>query len=176
MEQLANALWRERALLELVLFRLIETRLLLDAGETRFLVRASREVARGRQRTRASDLIRAAVVGRLMPADGPSPTLRGLADEADEPWGGILRDHHDAMCALVAEIETVAHHNARHGQEGLDQLDGPVVALSIVPEGATAPPPPDDADLVPLAERAAYEAVLGAAARLRMPALLQFLR
>ena len=65
MQQLATALWREQALLELVLFKLIETRLLLDANETRFLTRASREVERARQRAREADLLRAAVVARL---------------------------------------------------------------------------------------------------------------
>src|SRR6476660_1283798 len=125
MEQLAKALRREQALLEFLLFKLIETRLLLGAGEIRFVPRSAREVERARQRTCGADLARAAVVeGPAGAGHGGSATLRDLADGAGEPWAGMLRDHHDAMCGLVAEIELVAHHNAGLARDGLRDLEG----------------------------------------------------
>lgn len=178
MDQLANALRREHELLELVLFKLVETRLLLGASEIRFLPRATDEVERARQRAREADLVRAAVVERLGPqlGRGRPITLRGLADETDEPWAGILRDHHGALCGLVAEIELVAHQNARHARSCLQRTRADEPTLSgVVAVGALCRPTPD-ADLSSMADEAAFEAVLGAAARLRMPALLAFLR
>ena len=178
MDQLGNILRRERALLELVLFKLIEIRLLLAAGETRFLARAAGEVERTRQRTREADLVRAAVVDQFAKArpDARAPTLRGLAADADEPWARILRDHHDAMCELVAEIELVAHQNARHACQGLEHTERqPPAPRRLTTLGGT-PLSPAEADVSLLAVKAAYDAVLGAGARLRMPALLTFLR
>ena len=175
MEHLSNALQREHELLGLLLFKLVETRLLVEAEETRFLARATREVERARHRTREADLLRAALVERLEPRgeDGEVPTLRALAAAAPEPWGGIFRDHHEVLCGQVAEIEVVANQNACLAQAGISRISGAARQPVLVgPGGATMP----DATLSRLAEGAAYEAVLGAAARLRMPALLSFLR
>lgn len=177
MEQLASALQREQELLELLLFKLVETRLLLAAPEMRFVTRATMEVERARQRTREADLLRAALVERLgfTGLRGRPVTLRSLAAESEQPWSGILRDHHDAMCALVAEIEMVAHQNARLARAGLQRIDtGNLVGATTSAVDPTSHGPSED--LADMADQAAYDAVLGAAGRLRMPALLSFLR
>jgi hypothetical protein len=62
MEPVATILEREGEALEVLLFKLIETHLLIEAGEARFLPRATREVERARTRARELDLLRAATV------------------------------------------------------------------------------------------------------------------
>ena len=171
MEHLGAILEREGALLEALLFKLVETNLLLQAGETRFLSRSTREVERVRTHTREVDLIRATTVARTRPG-APDTTLRELAATSSEPWPGILRDHHERLTRLVAEIEVVAHRNADAARSGLESLRvTPVLAAAVVGSGGGG----DDAELQHLARGAAFEAVLGTAARLRMPDLLAFL-
>ena len=122
MEELAEVLRQERHHLEVLLYRLTLTRLLLQAREVRFLRWSSQEVERARQRTREIDLLRAANVQLLgvRGLHGQAPTLRQLASLAGVPWAGILRDHHDAMGALVAEIEVAAHQAAELARDGIE--------------------------------------------------------
>ena len=180
MEPVATILEREGEALEVLLFKLIETHLLIEAGEARFLPRATREVERARTRARELDLLRAATVVQVR----SGATLRDLAAEATGPWPAILRDHHDVLSRLVAEIEVVAHRNASGARAGLDLLaHHRVPATTVVGTGArsgsSAPPsgrPVRNAELDRLATGAALDAVLGTAARLRMPDLIDFLR
>jgi len=169
MERVAAVLERERERLELLLFKLVETRLILEAGELRFLSRATGEVERARGRTREVDLMRAATVAQKQ----PGATLRDLAAGAPEPWPGILRDHHDLLTALVAEIELTAHQNAELARAGLDSLQLTSVGAPGQPERTAGG---GDAELARLARGASLETVLGTASRLRMPDLLDFLR
>ena len=169
MEHVASILEREGDALESLLFKLIETRLLIDAGEARFLPRATREVERSRSRARELDLLRAATVARTE----CGATLRDLANASTGPWPAILRDHHDVLSRLVSEIEVVAHQNARAAREGLEQLSRQPVGAGA---GAGMGRPIRNAELDHLARGAALDAVLGTAARLRMPDLIDFLR
>lgn len=168
MEQVVSVLEREREVLDVLLFKLVETRLILEAGEMRFLSRATREVERARGRCREIDLMRAATVAQHR----TGATLRDLASSAREPWPSILRDHHDLLAALVAEIEVTAHLNAEHARTGLDAIRLAPVGGSSGSEGTQG----GDAELTRLAAGAALETVLGTASRLRMPDLLGFLR
>jgi hypothetical protein len=205
MERVAAVLERERELLENLLFKLVETRLILEHDEQRFLTRATREVERARTRTREIDLMRAATVAHYK----PGATLRDLAATASEPWPGILRDHHELLASLVAEIEMTAHRNAEQARIGLEALQ-PAHARSRAPEPSESMEVPamtdsapgvglleagvdrstgieaelshnvdtarGDEELARLALGAALESVLGTAARLRMPGLIEFLR
>ena len=180
MERLATILEREGEALEQLLFKLIETKLLLVADEARFLPRATREVERARSRARELDLVRAATVART----GAGTRLRELATTAEGPWPAILRDHHDLLTRLVDEIDVVAHQNACAAERGLTALRcepvpvgagvgaGGPLGSSVVATGR----PIRNAELDRLARGAALEAVLGTAARLRMPDLIDFLR
>jgi hypothetical protein len=108
--------------------------------------------------------------------DALDPTLRQLATQAAEPWAGMLRDHHEALTGLVAEIELVAHLNARLARQGLLRLHGePPTDATSVAQGAMLRNL-GDATLSLVADHSAYRSVLGSADRLRMPALLAFLR
>lgn len=170
MEAVGTILEREGEALEVLLFKLIEINLLIEAGEARFLPRATREVERARTRARELDLLRAATV-----ADG-SATLRDLAASAPGPWPAILRDHHEVLTRLVSEIEVVAHLNARLAREGLEQLARQPEPAAVGAGAPVAGRPIRNAELDRLARGAALDAVLGTAARLRMPDLIDFLR
>jgi hypothetical protein len=170
MEPVGTILEREGEALEVLLFKLIETRLLIEAGEARFLPRATREVERARTRARELDLLRAATVAQT----SCGATLRDLAAAATGPWPAILRDHHALLSNLVSEIEVVAHQNARAAREGLELLSRQPVAAGSGPLDAGRPI--RNAELDRLARGAALDAVLGTAARLRMPDLIGFLR
>jgi hypothetical protein len=188
MEHVATILEREGDALEQLLFKLIETQLLLQADEARFLPRATREVERARARARELDLLRAATVART----SCGARLRDLATAATGPWPAILRDHHDVLTRLVDEIEVVAHQNAQMAERGIATLSrepvpvGAAVSAASTSVGATlaaapvavggAGRPIRNAELDRLARGAALDAVLGTAAKLRMPDLIDFLR
>ncbi len=178
MERIGSILEREGDALELLLFKLTETKLLLAADEARFLPRATREVERARARARELDLLRAATIAQL--AGGT--TLRDLAATAPGPWPAILRDHHDVLSRMVDEIDVVAHQNACAARLGLEQLTREPVAAGVgggggpLVEAPRTSRPIRNAELDRLARGAALESVLGTAARLRMPDLVDFLR
>lgn len=173
MDRINAILEREGEVLEILLFKLIETRLLLENNELRFLSRATREVERARTRAREIDLMRATTVSQHR----PGVTLRDLAAESTGPWPGIFRDHHDVLTNLVAEIEVTAHRNSGEARKGMESLLRRKVAAGTIDPDQGEPSEHDgDAELARLAQGAAFEAVLGTASRLRMPDLLDFLR
>src|SRR3954447_4360003 len=207
MDELAAVLRRERDLLDQLRFRFVETRLLLAAREIRYLRWATAEVDQARQRAQAADLLRAAGVERLSAGQGEGGeplTLRQLANASEGPWDGILRDHHEGLCALVAEIEVIGHRNAELARSGIRQLPEASPASPLEPwlamavHGGTADAPSttamldveaadveavdleaartDSSDLTTLAAETAFQEVITIAGRLRMPGLLAFLR
>jgi hypothetical protein len=102
----SETLWRERELLDLLLFKLEEEALLVDAGRTRWLDRAAREVDLLLVELRRTELLRAvqtddAALGLGL---GAGATLRQLVDVAPEPWATILDDHRRALLAATAEL------------------------------------------------------------------------
>lgn len=113
LEQLSEVLWRERHLLELLLFKLEEEQLVLSSGRTRWLGHATREVET------VLDEIRAAELGRAVEADqaatllglDPGVSLAELAAHAPSPWDELLRAHRDAFATLTAEISSLADGN-----------------------------------------------------------------
>lgn len=195
MQDLADALQHQRGALEQLRYRFVALQLLVEAREARYLAWATQDLHRARRLACEADLTRAAVVGRL----GVDPTaegssLRALATGARAPWAGILRDHHDSLGALVAEIELHGHHIAERGRDGLAELARtgawPSQALRAAPpgeivgrtlEGSVLAParslaPGQPAELDPGSIECLLNEVIAASGRLRMPALLAFLR
>lgn len=188
MENVTRALQRERELLDQMRFRSAELRLLLAAGEVRYLPWATQEVINARRRACECDLVRATAVAALpvLGARG-TPTLRELATLAPAPWAGMLRDHHEALCALVAQIELSGHRSAELARAAIHTLasdceQGLVADLRADDDIADGPAPtvrvapPDLAEVDPLAAESALAEVVAAASRLAMPALVAFLR
>src|SRR5437868_13978273 len=92
---LASILWREREMLELLLFKLEEEQLVLAGGRNRWLAHATREVEVVLEQIRSTEVIRAVeveAIGRSLGL-GPNPSLGELADAVDEPWRDLLRQH-----------------------------------------------------------------------------------
>jgi FlgN protein len=111
--ELSAVLWRERQLLELLLFKLEEEQLVLSSGRTRWLGHATREVEQ------VLDQIRTAELGRSIEADAtardlglePGSGLLALAKAAPAPWDELLGSHREAFASLTAQIQDVAHGN-----------------------------------------------------------------
>jgi len=113
LNSLSEALWRERRLLELLLFKLEEEQLLLSSGRTRWLSQATREVESVLDEIRSAELARAVEVEEVALALGvpTSSSLSVLADAAPAPWDELLRAHRDAFTSLTAEIGRLADDN-----------------------------------------------------------------
>ncbi|WP_019873649.1 flagellar export chaperone FlgN [Sporichthya polymorpha] len=111
--EVSTILWRERELLELLLFKLEEEQLVLTSGRSRWLARATKEVEIVLAEIRRTELARATAVDEAAEALGlaPNPSLAALADACAEPWAGILRDHRTSFHALTAEITALANSN-----------------------------------------------------------------
>ena len=113
LNDVSNILWRERQLLELLIFKLEEEQLLLAAGRTRWLAHATREVESILDAVRTTELARAVEVDAVA-ADldlEPNSSLRQLAEKAPEPWGPLFEEHRMAFLALTDEIVQLAGSN-----------------------------------------------------------------
>ena len=93
LSDVSNILWRERQLLELLVFKLEEEQLVLAAGRSRWLAHATREVENVLAEIKRIELERAVPVadaGRELGLSG-SPTLRELAGAHPVAVGRHLR-------------------------------------------------------------------------------------
>lgn len=113
LQALTSVLWRERQLLELLLFKLEEEQLLLTTGKTRWLSHATREVEN------VLEQIREVEIGRSVESDTvasllglePGRSLHELAEKAPEPWDELLRAHRQAFLELTSQIDALAAGN-----------------------------------------------------------------
>jgi hypothetical protein len=110
-ELLVDLLGRERTLLDVLVYRLVELRALLvagSAGRGRFLAWAAEEVEDATAAVREAELSRALLVGELAQARGlheDTLTLAVLVETADPPWRALLQDHRAALTLLAAEVD-----------------------------------------------------------------------
>jgi hypothetical protein len=110
---LSSILWREREMLELLLFKLEEEQLILANGRTRWLAHATREVEMVLDQIRRTEVVRAAEV-EILGAQlglGSSASLAQLADAVPAPWPDLLREHRKAFLTLAAEVTALAEVN-----------------------------------------------------------------
>ena len=113
LSELSNILWRERQLLELLLFKLEEEQLVLSAGRSRWLSHATREVEMVLEEIKQAELARSIEVDAVAAELGlePGPSLRRLADAAPAPWKGLLEQHRRAFLTATQEILALAQVN-----------------------------------------------------------------
>jgi len=113
MEKLSQILWRERELLDTLLFKLEEEQMVLASGRTRWLVRAAREVENVVETIRETEILRAVAADEAAASlgVGHNPSLRALAEAVDEPWRSILLDHHEAFTTATHEVVALADAN-----------------------------------------------------------------
>ncbi|KGM13064.1 flagellar export chaperone FlgN [Cellulomonas bogoriensis] len=113
LNELSGVLWRERQLLELLLFKLEEEQLILTSGRTQWLGHATREVES------VLEQIRSAELGRAVEADAAArevgvpegSSLTALAAAAKAPWDELLQEHHEAFVSLTDQINALAEGN-----------------------------------------------------------------
>lgn len=144
MEELSLVLWRERELLETLLFKLETEQLVLASGRPRWVARASDEVAEAVQRIRETEVLRVDAAARAAARVGldVDSSLTALVEASPEPWKSILDDHRTAFLQLTADIAALAERNrelitsgyraAREAMLGLED-EG---AAAYTPEGA----------------------------------------
>jgi flagellar biosynthesis/type III secretory pathway chaperone len=122
LNDISTVLWRERQLLELLVFKLEEEQLLLAAGKVRWVNHASREVEIVLEQLRAVELMRAVKVEAAAAELGLDsyPGLRSLAQASPEPWASILARHRLAFLELTGEIRDLSERNRHLLAKGRD--------------------------------------------------------
>jgi hypothetical protein len=134
-QELSTLLWRERELLEMLLFKLEEEQLLLTAGRTRWLAHANREVETVMEKVREATLVRTVASETVASSWGlePDAPLRDIVAAAPPggPWHEIFEGHLAGLTELTVRIKTVrdantqfVNHAARSTQETLATLGG----------------------------------------------------
>lgn len=113
LQDVSNTLWRERQLLEMLLFKLEEEQLLLAAGRTRWLPVATREAERVIDEIHETEILRASLVDGVAAQFGlgAEPSLRQLVEVLPSPWSELFDDHRRAFLALTDEVVAVAQAN-----------------------------------------------------------------
>ena len=113
--EVSDTLWRERELLDLLLFKLDSERLLLRAGSVRWLARSTHEVDLVLEQLQLVEITRALEVDDLAAQLGlpPGATLSDLAAVAPTPWAELFRAHRTAFRSLIDEVTTLAEANQR---------------------------------------------------------------
>lgn len=113
MEKLSLILWRERELLETLLFKLESEQLILASGNTRWLGRAAEEVEEVVQQIRETEVLRAVAADAAAEEAGLAAhsSLRALAEACEDPWRTVFEDHHQAFGVLTHEIAGLAERN-----------------------------------------------------------------
>lgn len=145
LNELSTALWRERELLEMLLFKLEEEELVLASGRTRWLGRATREVES------VLDQIRGVELGRAIEADDAArevgipegASLLEIARAATSPWNDLLRGHHVALTDITSQIDAIAHSNQEVLQQSVRATQEALMGISATvktydPKGGSA--------------------------------------
>lgn len=111
--EVSNILWRQRHLLDLLEFKLEEQQLVLAAGRTKWVARATNEVERVLDELRSTEIVRSVAVEEVAAELGlrPGPSLRELVDAVPEPWCDILGQHREAFLTLTAAVQRLAREN-----------------------------------------------------------------
>ncbi len=130
---LAAVLWRQRELLERLVYRLECEQLLLAAGRTRFLAMATGEVEALLSELRVVELQRAAVAERVAAeADAPvGASLEELAAAVQPPWTEVLVEHRHALLTLTGELSALAETNRHLMAAGLKAVESALAGLGL---------------------------------------------
>ena len=144
MEELSLVLWRERELLDMLLFKLEEEQLVLASGRSRWLPYAAREVETVLQSIRQTEVLRATTADAVATSMGldSNPSLRALAEASAEPWRSILLDHREAFVAVTAQVTEMATTNRELLTAGYQAARETMLSLSdgaetYTPDGST---------------------------------------
>jgi hypothetical protein len=130
---LAAVLWRQRDLLERLVYRLECEQLLLAAGRTRFLALATAEVEAVVTEVRVLEVQRAAAADGVAAdagiAAGASP--EELAAAVQPPWTGVLHEHREALLVLTRELGALAETNRSLMAAGMKAVESTLAGLGV---------------------------------------------
>ncbi|MCK2026553.1 flagellar protein FlgN [Microbacterium sp. SSW1-47] len=132
--ELSMQLWRERELLEMLLFKLDEQQLLLAAGRSHWIQFAAREIDQVLDRLRSAGLARAVEVAGVAQEWGASDeaTITELIEHAPEgAWADVLTDHLRALVRLTAEVEQMRDSTAEQLSGVLRATQETIAALGV---------------------------------------------
>ena len=130
---LAAVLWRQRELLERLVYRLECEQLLLASGRTRWLGLATAEVESLLDELRVIEVQRAAAADEVSRELGLplGATLEELAGQAQPPWTGVLLEHRQALITLTGELSTLAETNKHLMSAGLMAVEATLENLGL---------------------------------------------
>ncbi|WP_122818424.1 flagellar protein FlgN [Nocardioides pantholopis] len=113
MEKLSVILWRERELLDDLLFHLEVEQLVLASGRSKWLLKAAKDVEAVLDDMRRTEVLRSVAADEAAALVGlkPNPSLQQLVDAAEEPWRSILEDHRESLTATTREVVALADAN-----------------------------------------------------------------
>lgn len=135
MEDLSSVLWRERELLQTLLFKLEVEQLVLASGRTRWLAPAAREIEEILDAIRETELTRGiaadAVAAELKLE--PNPSLQSIADASREPWRSIWLDHRATFRSVSQEITEMAETNRELLTSGYQAARATLLSLAEPP-------------------------------------------
>jgi hypothetical protein len=146
---ISSALWRIRELLDLLTFKLETEQVLVAAGRSRWLGRATHEVELVLEEIRHAELRRTIELGDVAEALGLDPdiSLLELAEAAPAPWDDVLADHRQKLISATTEISGLAESNRELLNSSYSALQEALGLLSPTPEpstytadGASSPP------------------------------------
>lgn len=128
---LAAILWRQRELLERLVYRLECEQLLLAAGRTRWLATATGEVEAVLAELAVVEVQRATVAdAACRELDLPvESTLEALAAAAQPPWTGVLIDHRQVLLSLTGELSALAETNKHLMSAGMKAVESTLLQL-----------------------------------------------
>ena len=131
--EVSDILWRERELLDLLLFKLDTERLLIRSGSVRWLARSSHEVDLVLEQLQLVEITRALEVDGLAARLGlpPGPTLSDLGAAAPTPWAELFHAHQTAFRTLVEEVTNLAQANQRALREACVTSERNLAALRV---------------------------------------------
>lgn len=144
MAEFSSVLWRERELLEVLLFKLDEEQLILAAGRSEWLARATREVEVVLEAIASSEVMRAIEADVVAESLGlpANSSLGELSKAAPSPWDELLADHRRNFLDLTGRIIALAEVNRglvsttqRAVVDALSAVAGPVQPPMYGPSG-----------------------------------------
>jgi len=127
----------ERSLLETLLFKLTQAKLVLASGDMRFVSASLQEVEMAMDDIREAESARADAVRSLADELGRHPseiTLEFLSDHAPEPTRARFRTLRYQFLDLTREIERASTENQRLAAAGMDAIKGTLSMLYDVTE------------------------------------------
>ena len=130
---LAAVLWRQRELLERLVYRLECEQLLMAAGRTRFLGLAIAEVEGLIEELAVVELQRAAVAQEVAREAGldPAARLEEIAGSVSPPWTEVLVEHRNALLGLTGELAALAEANRHLMAAGLKAVEQAMASLGL---------------------------------------------